>query len=463
MIIRYLDYVERLEYELIQRRDEGIDVQEAETAFQKIKEQLKTQSADSLQEEAKKVLIELAAKPVPVELMNREPDLIVDIQKRLGHEEQAIAEAYGIDPDTLYDAILGGWLGRAGGCLLGKPIERYHRTVIREMLESNNEWPLKNYFTQVGMPKDLLKKYPWKRRWGLESLRENIQCMPEDDDLNYTMLNLHILETYGAGFSSEDVGSTWLNKLPVFEVFTAERIAYQNLLNGISPPQSATHLNPFREWIGAQIRADLWGYVCPGNPGLAAELAWRDASVTHVRTGVYGEMFFAAVIAGAFIEKDIRKLIKMGLDQIPPQSRFSVAIEYVLKLPVEGMLWEEVADLLYEQFGHYHWVHTINNAALTVAALLHGQGDYEKTITNAVMGGWDTDCNGATSGSIVGVLIGAKALPPKWIDPLKNQVRSSLGGFDNSTFSDLASRTQAMAVGIRADQDQSSHTSLDDF
>ena len=463
MIIRYLDYVERLEYELIQRRDEGIDVQEAETAFQKIKEQLKTQSADSLQEEAKKVLIELAAKPVPVELMNREPDLIVDIQKRLGHEEQAIAEAYGIDPDTLYDAILGGWLGRAGGCLLGKPIERYHRTVIREMLESNNEWPLKNYFTQVGMPKDLLKKYPWKRRWGLESLRENIRCMPEDDDLNYTMLNLHILETYGAGFSSEDVGRTWLNKLPVFEVFTAERIAYQNLLNGISPPQSATHLNPFREWIGAQIRADLWGYVCPGNPGLAAELAWRDASVTHVRTGVYGEMFFAAVIAGAFIEKDIRKLIKMGLDQIPPQSRFSVAIEYVLKLPVEGMLWEEVADLLYEQFGHYHWVHTINNAALTVAALLHGQGDYEKTITNAVMGGWDTDCNGATSGSIVGVLIGAKALPPKWIDPLKNQVRSSLGGFDNSTFSDLASRTQAMAVGIRADQDQSSHTSLDDF
>ena len=463
MIIRYLDYVERLEYELIQRRDEGLDVQEAETAFQKIKEQLKTQSADSLQEEAKKVLIELAAKPVPVELMNREPDLIVDIQKRLGHEEQAIAEAYGIDPDTLYDAILGGWLGRAGGCLLGKPIERYHRTVIREMLESNNEWPLKNYFTQVGMPKDLLKKYPWKRRWGLESLRENIQCMPEDDDLNYTMLNLHILETYGAGFSSEDVGSTWLNKLPVFEVFTAERIAYQNLLNGISPPQSATHLNPFREWIGAQIRADLWGYVCPGNPGLAAELAWQDASLTHVRTGVYGEMFFAAVIAGAFIEKDLRKLIKMGLDQIPPQSRFSKAIEYVLQLPVEEMIWEEVADLLYEKFGHYHWVHTINNAALTVAALVHGQGDYEKTITNAVMGGWDTDCNGATSGSIVGVLMGAKALPSKWINPLKNQVRSSLGGFDNSKFSDLASRTQAMAVGIRADQDQSSHTSLDDF
>ncbi|NQV42330.1 MAG: ADP-ribosylglycohydrolase family protein [Candidatus Marinimicrobia bacterium] len=463
MIIRYLDYVERLEFEIVQRRDEGVDVKEAESTFLKIKKRLKIETLDSLQEEAKKVVSQLASKPIPADLMDLEPDDIKDIQEISNHKESADAKAHSLDQESLYDAILGGWLGRSGGCLLGKPIEKYHRTVIREMLESNNAWPLDNYFTQVGMPRDLLERYPWKRRWGLESLRENIQCMPEDDDLNFTMLNLHILESNGARFSSEDVGNAWLNKLPVFEVFTAERIAYQNLLNGISPPQSATHLNPFREWIGAQIRADLWGYVCPGNPKQAAEFAWRDARVTHVRTGVYGEMFFAAVVAGAFIEKDIRKLIRMGLDQIPPQSRFAAAIEYVLQLPVEEMPWEEVADLIYEKFGHYHWVHTINNAALTVATLLKGQGDYEKTITNAVMGGWDTDCNGATSGSIIGVLVGAQALPSKWIDPLKNQVRSSLGGFDNSKFSDLAKRTQSIAEGLRADQGHKSHTSLDDF
>ncbi len=197
MIIRYLDYIERLEFELVQRRDEGLDVKDAEKAFQDIKARLKTQSADSLQGEAEKVLSDLSSKPIPLELMNLEPDQIKEIQKLSNPEEPAIDDSYHIDPDTFYDAILGGWLGRAGGCLLGKPIERYHRTVIREMLESNSEWPLNNYFTQKGMPEDLLKKYPWKRRWGLESLRENIQCMPEDDDLNFTMLNLHILENYG--------------------------------------------------------------------------------------------------------------------------------------------------------------------------------------------------------------------------------------------------------------------------
>ncbi len=463
MIIRYLDYVERLEFELIQSKDEGVDVSEAEALFKIIQEKLKTQPSESLQEVALQALQSLSSKLIPPDLNQQEPNDISEIHKLLILDPSGGRMSLEMDEQAQYDAILGGWLGRAGGCLLGKPIERYHRTIIREMLESNEAWPLDNYFTQVGMPEDILEKYPWKRRWGFESLRENIQCMPEDDDLNFTMLSLLVLETYGPNFSSAELGTTWLNKLPVFEVFTAERIAYQNLLNGISPPESGTTLNPFREWIGAQIRADLWGYVCPGDPRKAAELAWRDGRVTHVRTGVYGEMFFAAVIAAAFVVKDLRRLMEIGLEQIPPKSRFAAAINFVLELPVEEMEWEDVADRLYAQFGHYHWVHTLNNAALTVAALLHGQGDYEKTITNAVMGGWDTDCNGATSGSIIGVLTGAKALPAKWIDPLKNQVRSSLGGFDNSKFTDLAQRTLAMSIGMQADQDSSVIAGSDDF
>ena len=105
--------------------------------------------------------------------------------------------------------------------------------------------------------------------------------------------------------------------------------------------------------------------------------------------------------------------------------------------------WETALDQLHEEFGHYHWVHTINNAALVTAALIFGNGDYEQSICNVVMGGWDTDSNGATVGSIVGTMLGAENLPGKWIDPLNNQIRSSMKGFDRSRFTDLAKRTVA--------------------
>ncbi len=462
MIVRYLDFIERFEYEIIQRHDEGLDVTAERSQLYEIQKQADLESAGKFQQEAQQLLQKLSAKPFPADLAKNEPGEIAEIRQSRAQSDSDFPQL-SLELDDQYNAVLGGWLGRAGGCLLGKPIERYHRTIIREMLESNGAWPLDNYFTQIGMPEDLLEKYPWKRRLGFESLRENIQCMPEDDDLNFTMLNLHILETYGPEFTSEDVAEAWLKKLPVYEVFTAERVAYNNLLNGISPPESGQFLNPFREWIGAQIRADLWGYVCAGNPEKAAEFAWRDARMTHTRTGIYGEMFFAAIMAAAFVEHDMRILIQMGLDQIPPQSRFSKAIREVLDIPIEVNAWETVVDQLYTSFGHYHWVHTINNAALTVAALIHGQGDYEQTICNAVMGGWDTDCNGATAGSIVGIIQGAQALPEKWIKPLNNQIRSSLGGFDQSKITDLAHRTVAVSQKVNTNRATENLVKSDDF
>jgi len=152
-------------------------------------------------------------------------------------------------------------------------------------------------------------------------------------------------------------------------------------------------------------------------------------------------MFFAALIANAFVESDPRTLIETALTQIPRQSRLAKAITIVLNRPISAMTWELVLDELEKHFGNYHWVHTINNAALVTAALLSGDGDFERTICNTVMGGWDTDSSGATAGSIIGIISGAKNLPEKWIKPLNNQIRSSLNNFDNIRFTDLAQRT----------------------
>ena len=61
--------------------------------------------------------------------------------------------------------------------------------------------------------------------------------------------------------------------------------------------------------------------------------------------------------------------------------------------------------------------------------------------TQAVRGGLDTDSNGATAGSVAGVLTGAAAIPAQWTEPLRDTVRSAVFGFDGVRISELAERT----------------------
>ncbi len=120
--------------------------------------------------------------------------------------------------------------------------------------------------------------------------------MARDDDIDYTIIGLSYFERFGPGFATDDVAGAWLRGLPYHLVYTAERAAYRNLVDGLRPPRSATFRNPYREWIGAQIRADAFGYVSPGWPEKAAEFAYRDAAVSHIKNGTYGEMWVAAML-----------------------------------------------------------------------------------------------------------------------------------------------------------------------
>jgi ADP-ribosylglycohydrolase len=238
-------------------------------------------------------------------------------------------------------------------------------------------------------------------------------------------------------------------------VFTAERIAYHNLINGLSSDQAGNWRNPYREWIGAQIRADGWAYGAAGLPEKAAEYAWRDARLSHSKNGIYGEMWSAAMIAAAFGElpenlspQRIRTLIEIGLSQIPANCRLSAALHDLLNWRDEYSNWRDAWNRINAHYGHYHWVHTINNALLVALGLLYGAGDFSKSIGIAVMGGWDTDCNGATVGSVLGAILGARALPSRWTAPLHDRARSALVGFDGSHFSDLAARSLRIQQNI---------------
>ena len=197
-------------------------------------------------------------------------------------------------------------------------------------------------------------------------------------------------------------------------------------------------------WIGAQIRADFYGYVNPGNPELAAEYAFRDASVSHVKNGLYGAMFIAAMIAAAAVCNSMELVISAGLEQIPQNSRTAEGIRYVMRWKEDGESWKQVIDRIharYDEKNFHNWCHTVPNAMIVVAALLYGDGDLTKTIFNAVLAGMDTDCNAASAASVVGMLLGAKALPQNWIDPLNNRMLTNVSGYQDVQISDLAKQT----------------------
>ncbi|MFE9095120.1 ADP-ribosylglycohydrolase family protein [Streptomyces sp. NPDC007264] len=340
------------------------------------------------------------------------------------------------------------WLGRAAGCVLGKPVEKLPLDGIRRLARSVGNWPLRTWFTARGVPPELTAAYPWNRRSAATSLAENIDGTPEDDDLNYPLLNLLLLQRHGRGFSTADVARLWLDELPAGRTFTAERVAYRNLLSGVEPPRTARHRNPFREWIGALIRADVHGWTNPGDPAAAAEQAHRDAALTHTANGVYAAMFTAATIAEAATgAHDVHHCLRTGLSVVPPGSRLARAVRHAIRLARRTEDFDPVVDELHAAHHAHHWVHAVPNTALIAAALTHADGDFTGSICRAVAGGWDTDSAGATAGSIAGLLAGhPRALPDRWTTPLKNRLATSVGDFNGIGFDTLAHLTHREAL-----------------
>jgi ADP-ribosylglycohydrolase len=443
MNITWIRISELLEHEIRQRMEEGRREETIEAAWASARRE--ATGPTDLEARAEGIWQQMESSPLAPK---RSAGFSLEAIRAACPNRRQRLNVGAVSEATLRDKVAGGWFGRAAGCLLGKPVEKTPREGIRELLESNRTWPIRDYITGNGIPAALAGRYPWNRHSGRESLRENIVCMPEDDDMNYPMLNLTVLERHGTAFTTDDIAAAWLEFLPVLSTFTAERVAYRNLLLGLRAPDTALRRNPFREWIGAQIRADLWGWISPGEPERAAEMAYRDASLSHTGNGVYASMFVAATLAAAFATDDAREAVVIGLSQIPGDSRLADAIRFSLGLPKREPEWERAVDDIYERYGSYHWVHSINNAALVVAALLYADGDFGKAVCNVVMGGWDTDSNGATVGSIAGVLLGRAALPAQWIDPLHDRIRSSMKGFDGSALSVLADRTFAQARNL---------------
>jgi len=370
--------------------------------------------------------------PLDSDWAYHEPDDEVELSA-LAHTASPLP----IDPDRFRDRLKGAWLGRTVGNTMGKPVEGLSRREVETYLRAGGDWPQTGYVHLVEPRPDGLW---WLHPDAPVSSFGTFTDVPRDDDIDWTILGLFMLEQYGAQLDTDDIAREWLDRLPFTQTFTAERAAYRNLIQGKPVSQTATHDNPYREWIGALIRADIFGYVNPGEPGRAAAAALVDARLSHVKNGVYGEMWAAALVSAAFGAESARSALTASLDVVPVRSRLFEAVAGVMALHATGVDHVAALDWIDEHFGFYNWVHTVNNAAIITAGLLWGT-TFVDTLAKTIAGGADTDSNGATVGSIYGALNGAASIPDDLVGTTHIHVRSAVRGFDRITVDELTDRT----------------------
>ncbi|MFC0682193.1 ADP-ribosylglycohydrolase family protein [Lysobacter korlensis] len=355
----------------------------------------------------------------------------------------AAAPEITVDPAELAGRIHGAWLGRCVGNTMGKPVEGLTRDEVKTYLRAAGQWPLRGYVR-------LIEPLPA----GVSHLHESapdasdgrFEDVPRDDDIDWTILGLAMLEEHGKHLSTEAIARAWLDRLPFTQTFTAERAAYRNLVGGVPISMVARVENPYREWIGALIRGDIFGYVNPGRPADAAIAARVDARLSHTQNGIFGELWAAALVAAALGLRDAEPALRAALSVIPPRSRLAESQRQLLDLRSSGATADEALDWIDSTLGHYNWVHTVNNAALITLGLLWGE-DFVSTVALTISGGRDTDSAGATAGSVYGALHGVGAIPDELVGTTHVRVRSAVRGFDRVEIRELANRTMDLIGG----------------
>ena len=415
-----IQYPEELMTEFTQSMEEGKDIAQYEELFLAVskmpKGTVKAQLADGIFQ------LVLNA-PLREDYKYNEPSGLESIKALRGdfiYKRKKVR-------DDLREKISGAWTGRICGCLLGKPVESIRTDELNILLKKSSNYPMHRYIMSCDVTEEMYDTFRFNLRG--RYFADTISYAPADDDINYTVMAATLIDKYGRNFVPYNVLQLWCDSQPKSAYWTAERVAFCNFISGYCPPNTAIYKNPYREWIGAQIRGDYFGYINPGDPEEAAEMAWRDASVSHVKNGIYGEMFAAAMIAYAAVCSYICEIIKAGLAQIPVSSRLYEAVNNIIDEYNNGINAENCFKRIHECYdenrGH-DWCHTIPNAMIVTASLLYGENNFEKSICMSVQAGFDTDCNGATVDSVLGMKNGIKSIGKEWIEPVNGLADTTL-------------------------------------
>ena len=243
-----------------------------------------------------------------------------------------------------------------------------------------------------------------------------------NDDLDLQLAWLTLAEYYGLyRLTPRLLGEYWINA--VIGPWNEYEVCRWNCQSGFYPPLSGAVDNEVWKWSnGAWIRSEIWACLFPGDPDAAIGFARLDACCDHEGEGIYAEMFTAALESAAFVEKDLRKLIAIALAKVPDGSRIARSVRLVCNCFDQGDDWTVARNKVVEDSADLGWFQAPANIAFTVLGLLYGKGDFGRSICLAVNCGDDTDCTGATAGSVMGILLGAEGIPEEWKKPVGDRI-----------------------------------------
>ena len=366
-----------------------------------------------------------------------------------------------VDLELAAEKVKAGFLGSVCGCMLGKPVEVDPTLAeLKAAGEKTGNWPLNDYIPGVFLDALGRRHESWE-----ETIRENIRYVAADDDLHYTIIGMLLLEDRGPNFDADNLFHCWTMNLAPGWTWGSERTVL--LAHGMQRHHlfeeaglAGGHhdvllLNPRDESCGALIRADAYGYACPGNPDLAAWLAWKDASFTHIKTGVYGAMFIAALIAlcheadGSLRGNDRLSLVEEALQRIPTKTRFAGVIRDSMSKVVAADDREAGYKAIHGKYIDYSHCQVYQEIGTLINTLKFAEG-VDHGICLQVSQGNDTDSFGATAGSMLGVLFGPGYLDSRWIRPFNNQIQHSLADFHEHRLDALADRLAQLPGQIYA-------------
>ncbi len=344
-----------------------------------------------------------------------------------------------VDDQEAARRIVAGFHGSVAGCQLGKCLE-IHPTLaeLRDAMAPLGQWPLDDYVTAEAL-ENLGRRHQtgWTRG----------QSGPAwvDDDQNYTVLGMLVLEEFGPDFTHAQLRRLWELNLPTCTTWGPERrgLATWSVAAACRPTDEHHPLHDLLVygdlWCGAQIRADAYGYACPGSPALAAELAYRDATLNHFGTGAYATAWTAAAIALAYVIDDPVELFRQANRYTPQRSRFGKAMAQALGIVERAPDWLTAYEDIHRAFGNFGHCRvlqesaTLINTARFAESVGHG-------VCLQVMQGNDTDSYGATSGAILGVFFGPGHLEPRWLAPFDGRIEIGLAHFYETRIEAIAER-----------------------